>query len=643
MVPPQPHTLSPRTPIAWLTRIATRRLRYQIVIPYLLLAMVLAAGATYLLTRAASQSLHDRFNQQLLDAARGGANSLAGAESHQLAGLRLMLFTQGLPEAVRERDTTTLHSLIAPLALNNGFDHVLVVAGDGSTLLDLSQPGTAPGAANMAEIPPTDLIQAALHPGAIDKISAVVDSTDGRGFYTAGPVRRGDQVIGAILVGTYLSRLLGQVQRDSLSNGATFYGPQGIPLGHTLAGLPNDAGTAPPLPGGWYATLHNDPSAPVQFRTVSLHGDTFLEATGAVPGHGLNGPPGVYGIMLSTSTLDAGLNSSLWTLVPFFGLGFILIVVIGGILAAQIDRPVAQLVQATWAVARGDLEVQVPVVRHDELGVLAARFNDMIAGLRQLLFVKDLFGRFVSPEVSAQLIAGQIKLGGEQRTVTILVSDLRDFTRLSEESPPEEIVDLLNEYFRAVVQASKQYGGIVNKFVGDSALIIFGAPVSVTHHAGRALATALAMRNALAQINVRRCKAGLAPLRQGIGITTGSVIAGQVGSEDRMEYTVIGDAVNVASRLEALTKTMPDCDIIVSGSTVAALDNPNLWQWADLGPMEVRGKAAAVHIYRLLGETRRPALTRLMPATMRREPAPNGNGAHGKESPVAIPAGRGKG
>jgi adenylate cyclase len=167
--------------------------------------------------------------------------------------------------------------------------------------------------------------------------------------------------------------------------------------------------------------------------------------------------------------------------------------------------------------------------------------------------------------------------------------------------------------------------------------------VSVTHHAGRALATALAMRTALDQINVRLCKAGLAPLRQGIGITTGSVIAGQVGSEDRMEYTVIGDAVNVASRLEALTKTMPDCDIIVSGSTVAALDNPNLWQWADLGPMEVRGKAAAVHIYRLQGETRRPALTRLVPATMRREPAPNGNGAHGKESPVAIPAGRGKG
>jgi adenylate cyclase len=265
----------------------------------------------------------------------------------------------------------------------------------------------------------------------------------------------------------------------------------------------------------------------------------------------------------------------------------------------------------------------------------------MIAGLRQLLFVKDLFGRFVSPEVSAQLIAGQIKLGGEQRTVTILMSDLRDFTRLSEESPPEEIVDLLNEYFGAVVKASKQYGGIVNKFVGDSALIIFGAPVTMTHHAGRALATALAMRAALVEINARRCEAGLSPLRQGIGIATGSVIAGQVGSEDRMEYTVIGDAVNVASRLEALTKTLSACDIIVSGSTVAALDNPNLWQWADLGPLEVRGKVAAVHTYRLLGETRRAALSRLVPAIARRDPARNGNGVHGKESP-AVPAGRGR-
>jgi adenylate cyclase len=329
-----------------------------------------------------------------------------------------------------------------------------------------------------------------------------------------------------------------------------------------------------------------------------------VEALRPVPGRGLQEKSlGVYGVMLRTQTLDARLQETLWTMLPIFALAMALTVLIGLVLANWIDRPLTQLMIASGRVARGDLEAKVPVTRNDELGVLSARFNDMVDGLRQLLFVKDLFGRFVSREVSAKLLAGEIELGGEQREVTVLFSDLRDFTRLSEERSPTEIVGLLNEHFHNVVRAAARHGGIVNKFGGDSTMIIFGAPVEMPDHADRALATALEMDEALAEMSKHRQAEGWKPLRQGIGIDTGMVVAGQIGSEDRMEYTVIGDAVNVASRLQAMNKMFKGCDIVFSESTLKALANPQAWVWESRGRTRVRGKQEDVGIYSLLGKS----------------------------------------
>jgi adenylate cyclase len=305
--------------------------------------------------------------------------------------------------------------------------------------------------------------------------------------------------------------------------------------------------------------------------------------------------------MLKTRALDANLEQTLWTMLPVFGLGLVLIVVVGLVLASWIDRSLAPLVAASGRVALGDLDVQVPVSRIDELGVLAERFNDMVRGLRQLLIVKDLFGRFVSPEVSEKLLAGQIELGGELREVTVLFCDLRNFTELSARHSPAEIVDLLNDYFGLVVRAAANHGGIVNKFGGDSTLVVFGAPVDIPRHAEMALATALEIETALETMSARLVEAGWGPLRQGIGIATGSVVAGQIGSEDRMEYTVIGDAVNLASRLQALTKTMKDCTTLFSSSTMAALRDSDAWCWADKGSVRIAGKKDPIGIYALLG------------------------------------------
>jgi class 3 adenylate cyclase len=583
----------------------TRRLRHLIIIPYLILATLLALVVTYLLMSAANQSLTDRFNAQLLDAGQGGSARLVQAESQQLQALRAIAFTQGFPETILARDGGLLETLSRPQAANYDLDSVVVVAKDGTVLLampSLASDPTAPTRVTPALAP---AVNAALNPaGDFDKVSTTVrfDSDSGALFYTAGPVRQGDQIVGALLVGTDLSRLLRQIGRDSLSDGVTYYGADGAPVGNTLAAS-RDANVTP-LPAGWYQEISDGLQDKVRVRTITIGPETYVEALGPVPGHGLGGtPPGVYGVMLRTHSLDARLEQTLWAMLPVFALALGLTVVIGLALANWIDRPLTQLMIASGRVARGDLEAQVPVTRNDELGVLSARFNDMVGGLRQLLFVKDLFGRFVSREVSAKLLAGQIELGGEQREVTILFSDLRDFTKLSEQHSPTEIVDLLNEYFSSVVRAAARNGGIVNKFGGDSTLIIFGAPVDMPDHADRALATALEMSEAMSALSAHRNLEGWKPLRQGIGINTGTVVAGQIGSEDRMEYTVIGDAVNVASRLQAMTKRMKGCDIVFSGSTLDALTDPLAWLWENKGFVDVRGKNESIAIYNLLGKS----------------------------------------
>lgn len=581
----------------------TRRLRNQIVVPYLVLATVFAMAGTYVMLNSANESLHTRFNNQLQDAARGATDAFTKAEVDQLAGLRAVIYTQGFSGALSRQDAQALRSLAAPQALNYGFDSMLVVRPDGATLLNLNSGQGAAGSTASPVAPGSlnALIAAALHPtGTLDKVSAVVSGAGGQAFYTAGPVLDGTHVVGAVLVGTDLLRLTRQVARSSLSDGAGFYTAT-RPSQYMLTSS-ESAPAMPTLPEGWYRQLVDTNQNQVRLRTLTLPGGTYVEALGGVPGHGVGGASiGVYGVLLSTTTLDSKLQETLLALLPLFAIGLLLIIAVGHTIAGGIHRPVAQLVDASNHVAQGDFDVQIPAGRKDELGVLASRFNDMVSGLRQSLFVKDLFGRFVSPEVSAKLLAGQIELGGEQREVTVLFSDLRDFTHLSEQYPPAAIMDLLNEYFSNVIEAAQQNGGIVNKFGGDSTLIIFGAPVDIPDHPDRALATALVMQAGLDRLNAHRTQEGWPTLRQGIGINTGTVVAGQVGSDARMEYTVIGDAVNLASRLQSLTKDLPECDIVFSEYTLAGLSKPSEWLIKGLGPLAVRGKEKPVRVYGLLG------------------------------------------
>jgi class 3 adenylate cyclase len=266
-------------------------------------------------------------------------------------------------------------------------------------------------------------------------------------------------------------------------------------------------------------------------------------------------------------------------------------------LARLLMRPVHSLARAATAMQAGDYpNARAEPYWRDEMGTLAHTFNDMVRGVQERERERDIFGRVVSPEVREKLLAGEVKLGGETLKVTVLFSDIRDFSTISEQMTAEEVVAFLNEYLSEMTEAVKPWGGYINNFIGDAIVVIFGAPISAPGREWAAVAAAMDMRDRLARLNDAREARGEQRLESGIGISTGSVVAGQVGSMDRFLYTVIGDAVNVAARLETLTKDLKR-DILVNSSTYQGIRNRPEVRVESMGTHKLKGRREETEVY----------------------------------------------
>lgn len=218
-------------------------------------------------------------------------------------------------------------------------------------------------------------------------------------------------------------------------------------------------------------------------------------------------------------------------------------------LARGLTRPIRALVAAAGRVAQGDYEAEVGVTSRDEIGRLAGAFNDMTRGLRLKERYRSVLDKVVSRDVAEQLVEGGVELGGENRRVTVLFGDIRGFTALTEGMVPQKVITLLNECMQRLSDAIDEEGGVVDKFVGDEIMAVFGAPVRQEDHAARAVRAALRMRESVAGLNRERQARGEDPIGLGVGINTGDVVAGNMGSKNRLNYTVLGEMVNLASRL----------------------------------------------------------------------------------------------
>ena len=261
----------------------------------------------------------------------------------------------------------------------------------------------------------------------------------------------------------------------------------------------------------------------------------------------------------------------------------------------SVASPLRDVETAMERVGHGDLDTRAPVVSNDEIGAVAEGFNRMVAGLRERERIRETFGKYVSPEVRDEILAGRVSLGGQVREVTILFSDLRDFTPWVESHPPDEVVRDINAYFTLMEGAIRAHGGLVVQFIGDEIEAVFGAPVAEPHHADHAVAAALEMCERLAAWNETRRAAGAIAMRHGIGIHTGEVLAASIGSPERLSYALVGDPVNLASRIQGLTKEVGG-DILVSGDTVRRLQQS--FDMEALPAVRVKGRMAEVEVYR---------------------------------------------
>jgi len=334
-----------------------------------------------------------------------------------------------------------------------------------------------------------------------------------------------------------------------------------------------------------------------QSKLLTFAGEQFLSLVVPVDGR-LTQP--LYALVQgSYDRALAPLRSLQWRIAVIGIAALLLALPIGVGIARGITSPLQSLVRGMREVVRGNLRYRSTIAREDEVGFLARSFNEMVGGLEERERIKDTFGRFVSRDVAEAVLRGEIPLEGERRDVSILFQDIRDFTGLSESLDPATLLRLLNQLFTEVVAAVEAEGGVVKQFIGDGVMALFGAPQAHADHPERAVRAALGIVDRLAALNTRLKEQNIAALEIGVGIDRGEVIAGLIGPDNRVEYGVVGDPVNLANRVESLTKELRATVLVTRG--IADRLGPE-FVYGRTATLPVKGRKVHVEVVEVLGQ-----------------------------------------
>ncbi|HEU5104020.1 MAG TPA: adenylate/guanylate cyclase domain-containing protein [Roseiflexaceae bacterium] len=568
------------------------RLSFKITLPYVALALILALATIYIVARTQAAKVTSEFSRQIEDARVRVADSVVLAEKVQVANVRTIARLDGLAEAVQAGDAQAIVALVDPYAVSQGVERIVIVGADGRALVALHNRGAEALPVAPADQPDLPGVRAVLEQRSDnlgDKYVELVHDRDEIVLYTIAPIYSANTLSGALLVGTTARTLVERWRGATLAD-VTLYAADGAPLATSLGSE---------LPTPLEASQRGERPS---YRDVVLGSRDYGEVVAPL---WLRGDPTdqFIGVAISTAGQENLYEQAEFRLLPIFGIGLLATFVLGIVLSRRITRPIFALVDAAEGVASGDLDRVLPVTTGDEIGALTSAFNTMIGGLRERERMHDILGRFVSPTVARLVLSQPLDLRGETKLLTILFTDLRDFTVLSEQEEPAVVISGLNAYFRIVVEAADRYGGVVNKFGGDSTLVLFGLTdegASSQASAEAAVRAALDIRAGLSQFNTQRAAEGTPLLAAGIGINTGTVVAGLIGAERRMEYTVIGDAVNLSARIQTLNRKL-DTDILISDATYQALGQPDGLRVVNRGLRQLKGKSLRVRVYSVSG------------------------------------------
>lgn len=290
-----------------------------------------------------------------------------------------------------------------------------------------------------------------------------------------------------------------------------------------------------------------------------------------------------------------------WSLLTALGASITLAVILSFALAGRVSRPLLAVRNTVERIGQGDFDARVHLKTRDEFGQVAQAINRMAVELKERDELKGAFARYVSKDVMDEILqsGGELTLQGMRRKVTVLFSDIRNFTTFAEGHSPEEVVGFLNEYFESMIDVIFRNKGMLDKFLGDGLMVLFGAPLDDGEQEINAVRAAVEMQQELRRLSCKWLQDLHAEIRVGIGVHTGQAIVGNVGSDKRMEYTAIGDTVNVASRLETSTKVV-GVPILVSETTFESVRER--FPFEDRGAISVKGRNAPIAVYSVATE-----------------------------------------
>ncbi|MCK4523286.1 adenylate/guanylate cyclase domain-containing protein, partial [candidate division WOR-3 bacterium] len=290
---------------------------------------------------------------------------------------------------------------------------------------------------------------------------------------------------------------------------------------------------------------------------------------------------------------DTILLISIITLI-FIVIGIIISIFFSSFLTKQLKL----LMEGVQRVSKGDLDVKVKRIVSDELGVLTDTFNEMVVNIREKEMIKMAFTRYVSKQVAEKVFedpdAFLNRLKGERMHVSVMFADIMGFTTMSEKMSPEDVVNILNTYLSQMTDSVFRFDGTLDKFIGDCVMAVFGAPMYLENPSLNAVKSAIDIQKAVNKLNLQRRSNGLDAINVGIGINTGTAVVGNIGSSQRLDYTVIGDNVNLASRLQSAANNM-NIPIIVSKSVIG--ETGDKIRYREMEAIMVKGKEKPVDIY----------------------------------------------
>ena len=330
-----------------------------------------------------------------------------------------------------------------------------------------------------------------------------------------------------------------------------------------------------------------------QSKLMRWHGVDESLSTYFVPISVKDMTAGYAAVTLSGKGIEEALAKARDTIISATIVMSLVAIVVAFVLARRLSQPIHNLLSAASAISSGDLTYRIAERRNDEIGLLINAYNDMAHGLLEKNQVEKVLSRFVSPSVARKMMADldQISLGGREAQGSVLFADIVGFTRMSENMTPDAIAELLNGYFDAISMAATFYRGTIDKYMGDCAMIVFGVPEEDSEHLFHCVCCGVMIQRLIQRLNLYRASRGLTTVAFRIGINSGTMLAGNLGSRDRMQYTVVGDAVNLASRLS----NMAGAGDVIAPQVL--IDQPNLRSRVrarQAGEMRVRGKSEPI-------------------------------------------------